>query len=76
MQGDLVLYWGRPGTGAETFLHVGMVCEIRPGPGSVRIHWALSKWGSNTGEWLHRYDDVPYDKQGYDLRIEFRTDRP
>jgi len=76
VQGDLVLYWGQPSGGVETFLHVGMVCEIRPGPGSVRIPWVLSKFGSTTGEWFHHFDNVPYEKQGYELRIEFRTDRP
>jgi hypothetical protein len=75
MQSDLVLYWHRPVSGPETWLHVGMVCEIRI-LGTVRIPWVVSKWGATTGEWLHRYDDVPYDKQGFTLRIEFRTDRP
>jgi hypothetical protein len=76
VQGDLVLYWGKVGEAQETFLHVGMVCEIRPGPGSVRFPWVLSKWGATCGEWLHRYDDVPYARQGFSPRIEFRTDRP
>jgi hypothetical protein len=75
-QGDLVLYWGKVGEGRETFLHVAMVCEIREGPGSVRFPWVLSKWGATSGEWLHRYDDVPYERQGFSPRIEFRTDRP
>jgi hypothetical protein len=73
--GDLVLYWGKAGADAETFLHVGMICEIRAALGSVRIPWVLSKWGSTIGEYLHRWDDVPYTKFGYTLRIEIRTDR-
>jgi hypothetical protein len=48
----------------------------KPGPGSLRLPWVISKWGATSGEWLHRHDDVPYDKQGFNLRIEFRTDRP
>jgi hypothetical protein len=56
--------------------HVGMVCEVRAAVGLVRIPWVLSKWGSTIGEYLHRWDDVPYAKFGYTLRIEIRTDRP
>jgi len=33
------------------------------------------KWGSTIGEYLHRWDDVPYAKFGYTLRREIRTDR-
>jgi hypothetical protein len=76
LQGDLVLYWAKMPDGREIFLHVGMVCEIRPGPGSVRFAWVISKWGATSCESLHRYDDVPYARQGFSLRIEFRTDRP
>jgi hypothetical protein len=75
MQGDLVLYWHRPASGKDLWLHVGMVCEIRI-LGTVRIPWIISKWGATAGEWLHRCDDVPYDKQGFTTRVEFRTDRP
>jgi hypothetical protein len=75
LPGDLALYWHVP-TGAKgTWLHVGMVCDIRI-LGKTRIPWVLSKWGTTTGEWLHRFDDVPYDKQGFTQQIEFWTDRP
>jgi len=75
LPGDLALYWHVPTAGNPTWLHVGMVCEIRI-LGKVRLPWILSKWGATTGEWLHRFDDVPYEKQGFTQRIEFWTDRP
>lgn len=78
MQGDIVLYWGRPSGGTIGWLHVGMLCEFRFGEGSkVGIPWVISKFGSTCGEWLHRLDDVPYEKMGYiDVKSEYRTDRP
>ena len=51
LPGDLVLYWGQVGTDDETFLHVGMVCDVRVAVGSVRMTWVLSKWGSTIGEY-------------------------
>jgi hypothetical protein len=75
LPGDLVLYWHVPTDRKAMWLHVGCVCDIRI-LGKVRIPWILSKWGATTGEWLHRFDDVPYEKQGFTMRIEFWTDRP
>jgi hypothetical protein len=74
--GDIVVYWGTTVVGAETWLHVARVCEVKQGPGQLLIPWVVSKWGSTIGEWMHRFDDVPYEDFGYALRIEFLTDRP
>ncbi len=83
IQGDLVLYWNVTTGGRRTWLHVGVMSELRenqraaddvPGIVDGRIPWVLSKWNHCTGEWLHRYNDVPYKTDG--LLIEFWTDRP
>lgn len=78
--GDLVIYWHRPRGGTELWLHVAVVCELRPlfSESGNRRPWVLSKFGDTTGEWLHRFDDFPYDQpgMGLDLVIEFYTDRP
>jgi hypothetical protein len=73
--GDLVLYIN---TAAREILHVGMILELRPGigPDSTKIPWILSKWNSTSGEVLHWVSDVPYNRQGFPVRIEYWTDRP
>jgi hypothetical protein len=82
-EGDLVLYWNEATGGTRTWLHVGVVTDLRdlhraaddlPCIAVGRIPWVLSKWNHCSGEWLHRYNDVPYPTDG--LVIEFWTDRP
>jgi hypothetical protein len=82
IQGDLVLYWNRTTGGQESWMHTGVVHELRglatsanpSGMGGKGVPWVLSKWSAFDGEWLHRYDDVPWGKDG--LVIQFLTDRP
>jgi hypothetical protein len=84
VQGDLVLYWNRTTGGQESWLHVGVVSELRREimtdadmpviQSGGRVPWILSKWSVFHGEWLHRYNDAPYKWDG--VRIEFWTDRP
>lgn len=79
MVGDLVLYWEHRIDGVISWLHIGVICEWRRTLTIGAKHpWVLSKFGSGTGEWLHRYDDVPYNKPGWEanLIIEFCSDRP
>ena len=84
VQGDLVLYWNRTTGGQESWMHVGVVSELRREivtdadmpvvQSGGRVPWILSKWSVFHGEWLHRYNDAPYKWDG--VRIEFWTDRP
>ena len=39
-----------------------------------RIPWVLSKWHEYDGEWMHRYNDIPWRWKG--VIIQFVTDRP
>ena len=73
--GDLVLYFDRE---KGWYLHVGEVLWPQKGiaEGSPPIPLVLSKWNSVSGETIHSAFDVPYSQQGYDLQIEFWTDRP
>jgi hypothetical protein len=75
MAGDVVLYWTTPRSGSKSWLHVARVAEVRE-LGTVRILWVVSKWGDAGGEWLHRFDDVPYERDGVCPTYEFWTDRP
>jgi hypothetical protein len=83
IQGDVVIYWNRTTAGNESWMHTGIVTELRPvlltftsisPERSGRIPWVLNKWNGLQGEWLHRFDDVPFEKDG--LVIKFYTDRP
>ncbi len=83
LQGDLVLYWNVTTGGQQSWLHIGVVSELRTvslagaellGREPLRVPWVLSKWSSFHGEWLHKYDDAPYRWDG--VVIEFFTDRP
>ena len=83
-QGDLVLYWNETTGGMRSWLHPGVVSELRVGVLTIndlpcvkaagRIPWVLSKFSPYHGEWLHRYDDAPYKWDG--VIIQFLTDRP
>jgi hypothetical protein len=78
MPGDVVIYRERGRGEDDGFIHVGIVHELREGvsPRSPRIPWVLSKWDSTSGEVLHHFMDVPFEKQGFPFVCEFRTDRP
>jgi hypothetical protein len=77
--GDLVVYRDRervePGAPETDLLHFALVVGVER-VGEVPVPFALSKWGSTFGEDRHRFDDVPFEEQGFRLRIEFWTDRP
>jgi hypothetical protein len=82
--GDIVMYWNETTGGQRSWLHTGVVWNLQPGlitvsdrpqgQGANPIPWVLSKWDSWSGEWFHRYDDVPFPRDG--LVIEFLTERP
>src|SRR5262245_55764449 len=58
MPGDAAIYTVPGGT----FLHVGLVMELRPFSGSTSgavVPLILSKWNDSIGEFLHRPKDVP-----------------
>lgn len=71
---DIVLYLERE----RGVLHVGRILELREGitATSPRIPWVVSKWSDWGGEVFHHVSDVPFHTQGFDVRIEYWTDRP
>lgn len=74
MPDDVVLYADRQ----YGMLHVGRVVELREGvtPQSPRIPWVVSKWNDWAGEAIHSVVDAPFSAQGFDVAIEYWTDRP
>lgn len=76
VEGDLVLYWGSSPGDTEEWLHVGVVCEIRPIVNVGLEVWVLSKFGATIGEFLHLVDDVPYPNLGFVSRFDYQTGRP
>jgi hypothetical protein len=76
---DLVVYRDRLLDGQSEILHVGRIFWVdqnRVGAVAMPVVWVISKWNSTSGEWLHRAFDVPYGKLGFNLEIEYITDRP
>lgn len=69
---DLVVYRER----RHGILHIARVVELRPGIGAKLIAWVVSKLGDWTGEVMHFEHDVPYQSQGFDVKLEYWTDRP
>jgi hypothetical protein len=63
---------------SEEIYHVGRVVELRSvSPGGMVVPWVISKWDDWGGEVLHNVRDLPYDKaQGFDVEVEYWTDRP
>jgi hypothetical protein len=59
-------------------LHVARIVELRPGltPQSTSIPLVISKWNDFGGETIHLARDVPFLSLGFDLSIEYWTDRP
>lgn len=85
--GDLIVYWASDASGMprRSFLHVGVVIELKDGPTgtSQKVPWILSKWNSTSGEIFHHYNDhplldyVPFlERHKQKVDIEFWTDRP
>jgi hypothetical protein len=74
--GDLATYW-RPAYPRPTFLHVGMIVEMRQGltPQSPRIPWVLSKIDSTSGEVFHGVQNIEFIK-GVNHLVIYWTDRP
>jgi hypothetical protein len=59
------------------FYHVGRVIELRDSPGGLPMPWIVSKWNDWGGEVIHSVRDLPFDEaHGFDITIEFWTDRP
>lgn len=71
---DIVVYVDRA-TGEV--LHVCRVTEMQQGitPDSERIARVVSKWGSKGGEAIHFVYDVPFRQMGYQIAIQYWTDR-
>lgn len=74
---DLAIYLM---TDTGNILHVGIVTELRQlvqfgtSRSSQEIPWILSKWNDASGEVLHHFNDVPYEKNVWE--VCFWTDRP
>lgn len=75
MPDDLAIYVDE----AAGILHIGRIVELTPGiaEGSPRIPLVVSKWSDWTGEVCHLVTDHNFDNaQGFDVSVEYWTDRP
>jgi hypothetical protein len=70
---DLVLYVERN----YGILHIGRIVEMRQGltAESSRIAWVVSKWNNWSGEVCHFVLDHPWGDEGFDVTLQFWTDR-
>jgi hypothetical protein len=73
MPDDLVIYVEKD----QGILHIGRIVELRAGlvEGSRRIPWIVSKWNDWSGEVCHFEHDHPLQELGFDVAIEYWTDR-
>ncbi len=71
---DLVIYIEKE----SGILHIGRVVELKGGvtEESRRIPWVVSKWDDRSGEVFHFDKDHPFRSFGFDVTIEYWTDRP
>jgi len=75
--GDLVLYFEERGAEGDNFLHLGVITkrEAVVAGGDPVVIWVLSKWDDRTGEDEHRLETSLFHRQGYNVKVEFWTDR-
>ena len=71
---DIVIYADKQ----QGILHIARVVELRSGivEGSRPVPFVVSKWGVEGGETIHSVYDVPFSAHGFEVIIQFWTDRP